>query len=110
MPPEWGQPAGRPPRESGEESPGSMENRGRVTPGGGNPRESATESRPPRLYFGSPVEPVARFSRNTGGARVKGWGKSPPRPRRRGRHGKSHREQDQEGTARAIRRKAGARL
>ncbi len=32
----------------GEESPGSMETRCRVTPGGGNPRESATENIPPR--------------------------------------------------------------
>ena len=30
-----------------EESPGSMETRCRVTPGGGDPRESATESSPP---------------------------------------------------------------
>ena len=30
-----------------EESPGSMETRCRVTPGGGDPRESATESKPP---------------------------------------------------------------
>ena len=32
----------------GEESPGSMETRCRVMPGGGDPRESATESKPPR--------------------------------------------------------------
>jgi len=30
-----------------EESPGSTGIRGRVTPGGGDPRESATESKPP---------------------------------------------------------------
>ena len=30
-----------------EESPGSTETRCRVTPGGGNPRESATERKPP---------------------------------------------------------------
>jgi hypothetical protein len=30
-----------------EESPGSTETRCRVTPGGGNPRESATENKPP---------------------------------------------------------------
>ena len=30
-----------------EESPGSTEMRCRVTPGGGNPRESAAESKPP---------------------------------------------------------------
>src|SRR6185436_19401625 len=33
-------------------------------------------------------------------ARVKGWGKSPPRERQRKRHGKPHREQDQIGAAR----------
>jgi len=31
-----------------EESPDSLKQRCRVTPGGGNPRESATEKRPPR--------------------------------------------------------------
>jgi hypothetical protein len=36
-----------PPRGQGEESPGSTEVRCRVTPGGGDPRESATESTPP---------------------------------------------------------------
>ncbi len=30
-----------------EESPGSIRTRCRVTPGGGNPRESATEMKPP---------------------------------------------------------------
>ena len=34
-------------KAAGEESPGSMETRCRVTPGGGDPRESATESKPP---------------------------------------------------------------
>ncbi len=44
-------PDGRPARErrkaAGEESPGSMDMRCRITSGGGNPRESATETRPP---------------------------------------------------------------
>jgi hypothetical protein len=31
----------------GEESPGSMEARCRITSGGGDPRDSATESKPP---------------------------------------------------------------
>jgi len=31
----------------GEESPGSIDIRCRITPGGGNPRESATENEPP---------------------------------------------------------------
>lgn len=34
-----------------EESPGSTEKRCRVTPGGGDPRESATESKPP-IFIG----------------------------------------------------------
>ena len=63
-----------------------MDERCRVMPGGGDPRESATEIEPPAF----------------GQARVKRWGKSPPRTRRRGRHGKPHREQDQEGIARAL--------
>jgi hypothetical protein len=70
----------------GEESPGSTETRCRITSGGGDPRESATENKPP-----------ARFA---GPARVKRWGKSPPRDRQRKRHGKPHREQDQIGAAR----------
>ena len=37
----------------GEESPGSTETRCRVTPGGGDPRESATESSPPAGTLGS---------------------------------------------------------
>ncbi len=75
--------AGWPRSERGEERPGSMERRRRATPGRGDPRESATESKPP--LFGE--------------ARVKGWGKSPPRPRRRGRHGKPRRLQDRIGLA-----------
>ncbi len=50
---------------AGEESPGSTETRCRITSGGGDPRESATENRPPAW--------LART------ARVKRWGKSPPR-------------------------------
>src|SRR5690606_15487520 len=65
----------------GEESPGSMETRCRLTAGGGDPRESATESKPPRFSV----------------ARVKGWGKSPPRDWQQERHGKPHREQDRIG-------------
>ncbi len=33
---------------AGEESPGSMDMRCRITSGGGNPRDSATENKPPR--------------------------------------------------------------
>jgi hypothetical protein len=72
----------------GEESPGSTEVRCRVTPGGGDPRESATESTPP-----SPLGATRRA------ARVKWCGKSAPRRRQRRRHGKPHREQDQVGAA-----------
>src|SRR5215471_19435139 len=71
----------------GEESPGSTETRCRLTAGGGDPRDSATESKPPG----------GTSSRK---ARVKRCGKSAPRSRRRGRHGKPHREQDRIGTAR----------
>ncbi len=72
-----------------EESPGSMETRCRITSGGGDPRESATESKPPgRLRADA--------------ARVKGWGKSPPRDWRQERHGKPHREQDRIGMARGA--------
>src|SRR5436190_9119951 len=71
---------------SGEESPGSTETRCRLTAGGGDPRESATENRPPGWFASQ--------------ARVKRWGKSPPRNRQRKRHGKPHREQDQIGAAR----------
>ena len=35
-------------RAVGEESPGSMDIRCRITSGGGDPRESATENKPPR--------------------------------------------------------------
>jgi hypothetical protein len=73
-------------KAAGEESPGSIDIRCRITSGGGNPRESATENEPlPRPQGGS--------------ARVKRCGKSAPRVRRRNRHGKPHREQDRIGTA-----------
>ena len=92
-----GQPGGRTcnrRKAAGEESPGSTETRCRVTPGGGDPRESATESKPPR-------HPTCRDGgRWGGGARVKGWGKSPPRTQQCGRHGKPHREQNRIGMAR----------
>ena len=72
----------------GEESPGSTEVRCRVTPGGGDPRESATERTPP-----NPRRSAGRV------ARVKRCGKSAPRRRQRRRQGKPHREQDQVGAA-----------
>ena len=50
-----------------EESPGSMEIRWRLTAAGGDPRESATENRPPCAGFGRSA------------ARVKRCGKSAPR-------------------------------
>ena len=64
-----------------------MDIRCRITSGEGNPRESATENRPPRALCISAV-------------RVKRCGKSAPRSRRRERHGKPHREQDRIGAAR----------
>lgn len=65
-----------------EESPGSTEARRRITSARGNPRDSATESKPPR------VRP---------GVRVKGCGKSAPRPWRQGWQGKPRLEQDRIG-------------
>jgi len=81
--------AGWPPRResAGEESPGFTGIWHRVTPGGGNPRESATESKPP-----------AHAERRLR-ARVKGCGKSAPRSRQRGWHGKPCQKQDRIGTA-----------
>jgi hypothetical protein len=70
-----------------------METRRRITSGGGDPRESATERKPPA----------------SGPARVKGCGKSAPRRRQRRRHGKPRREQDRIGATRA-RQRAQARL
>ncbi len=63
----------------------------RVTPGGGNPRESATEKSLPwcrATAFGASM------------VRVKRWGKSPPRPWQQGRHGKPHPEQCRIGALR----------
>ncbi len=67
-----------------EESPDSMKTRCRVTPGGGNPRDSATEKRRPAH---------AQVT-------VKRCGKSAPRVWQQPRHGKPHREQCQIGTSR----------
>src|SRR5215510_12927727 len=53
-------------KAAGEESPGSTDERCRITSGGGNPRESATENRPPAQQV-----------------RVKRCGKSAPRARQR---------------------------
>jgi len=80
--------AGRPRVATLEESPDSMRLRCRVTPGRGNPRESATENRPPRA-FGPWV-------------RVKRWGKSPPRDGQPDRHGKPHQEQCRIGASRGC--------
>jgi hypothetical protein len=77
-------PGGRSGRKPGEESPGSMETRCRITSGGGDPRESATETKPPWAT----------------GARVKRCGKSAPRTRQRGRQGKPHQEQNRIGATR----------
>ena len=94
--------AGWPPSARlGEESPGSTETRCRVTPGGGDPRESATESKPPARKRPSGRLPAP--------VRVKGCGKSAPRLRRRRRHGKPHREQDRVGAAGPATGQAGFR-
>ena len=73
---------------AGEESPGSIDIRCRITSGGGNPRDSATEN-----------EPLPPSPKGRGRVRVKRCGKSAPRVRQRSRHGKPHREQDRIGTA-----------
>jgi len=65
---------------AGEESPGSTETRCQITSGGGDPRESATERKPP--------------NRASHSARVKGCGKSAPVLQQCGTHGKPHREQN----------------
>src|SRR5450432_1538647 len=62
----------------------------RITPGGGDPRDSATEN-----------EPLA-FALGLRRVRVKRCGKSAPRVRQRKRHGKPHREQDRIGTATRV--------
>ena len=63
----------------------------RVTPGGGNPRESATEKRLP-----------SRIARGPLGVMVKRWGKSPPRTGQPGRQGKPHPEQCRIGASRGV--------
>ena len=71
-----------------EESPGSTGRRCRLTAGGGDLRESATETTPP-----------AQASLDGPRARAKWCGKSAPRARQRERQGKPHREQDRIGAA-----------
>ena len=87
------QPAGRPLRTQRWVRGGKSGLHGDAVPDnlrrGSDPRESATESRPPRKA-------------RAGGVRVKGCGKSAPRTRQRGRHGKPHREQDRIGTTRRF--------
>src|SRR5215472_9235191 len=60
----------------------------RLTAGGGDLREIATENKPP-----------AQASQGSPRARAKRRGKSAPRPRQQGRQGKPHREQDRIGAA-----------
>ena len=76
-------------RQRSEESPDSMKQGCRVTPGGGNPRESATEKRLPMTGCLQVVK-------------VKRWGKSPPRDWQQDRHGKPHPEQCQIGASRGA--------
>src|SRR5262245_29586837 len=63
-----------------------METGWRLTAAGGDPRESATEIKPPTAASRRP-------------ARVKRCGKSAPRSWQQARHGKPHPEQDQIGAA-----------
>ena len=66
-----------------------------VTPTGRKPRDSATENKPPMAP--DPQGPGDQ-------ARAKRRGKSPPRRRRRLRHGKPHPEKDHIGTERPVAR------
>jgi hypothetical protein len=91
MPSSASRPDGR--RLKTEESPGSMRTRRRITSGGGDPRESATESKPPDRGPQGPQSETAR---------VKGCGKSAPRGRQRRRHGKPRREQNRIGATRGA--------
>jgi hypothetical protein len=79
-----------------EESPGSTGIRCRLTAGGGDPRESATENKPPEDHG----KPWAK-------ARVKRCGKSAPRGWQQQRQGKPHREQDRVGAAGRVLRHRG---
>ena len=90
-----------------EESPGSIEIRCRLTAGGGDPRESATESKPPafaalQLRRDKPPGLPRRSPKGRRRVRVKGCGKSAPGAWQQGPHGKPHREQDQIGMTRGF--------
>ena len=78
---------------AGEESPGSMDMRCRITSGGA--RKPGSGKVPQRAD--------RRGALRLAAARVKRCGKSAPRLRQRKRHGKPHREQDRIGTARMLR-------
>src|SRR5260370_14906890 len=83
-------------KAAGEESPGSIDIRCRITSGGGNPRDSATENEP----LPPPYPPPACGGGIKGGAvRAKRCGTSAPRLPQPTRHGKPHREQDRIGMA-----------
>ena len=69
-----------------EESPDSLKQRCRVTPGRGNPTESATEMKPPMSAWG----------------RVKRWSKSPPGDWQQDPHGEPHQEQCRIGSLRGA--------
>ena len=67
----------------------------RVMPGGGNPRESATEK---SLPWWPGLSRKGRLAGST--VRVKRWGKSPPRAWQQDWHGKPHPEQCRIGASR----------
>ena len=92
-----GRPLRRNRKVAGEESPGSADKRCRITSGGCEPRDSATENIPP-------------WQANLAAVRVKWCGKSAPRRQQRRRQGKPHREQDRIGTARGWRESAASGL
>lgn len=88
---------------------GLHEARWRVTPAGGDPRESATENRPLRglsleYRVWSLVIPNSKLQTPNSGVRVKRCGKSAPRLWQHKRHGKPHLEQDQIGKGACLAR------
>ena len=85
--------AGRPLRQGSKGRRGGKSGlHGNTVPG--NARRGRPQGKCHRKQTARPAQ--------AGGVRVKGWGKSPPRARRRERHGKPHREQNRIGMARGF--------
>ena len=100
MPPKPRQSAGRPLRLQGRGGKSGLH--GSTVPDNvrrGRPQGKChrKQTAPPALRLS--MSPRSMTGRSAGGVRVKGCGKSAPRPRQRGRHGKPHREQNRIGVA-----------